>query len=70
MRVSAKRWLACGKASNYIQQANIQPCDKVVLICRVSEHEQGRRNNHADQEADLRGKSSSLAASLLVRNVS
>ena len=65
MRVSAKRWLACGKASNYIKQANIKPGDKVVLVCRVSDHEQGRRNNHADQDAAMRQQVEQLGGTVV-----
>ncbi len=60
MRVSARRWLACGKASNYIKQANIKPGDKVVLVCRVSQREQKQRKNLEDQEANLRAEVAAL----------
>jgi len=43
-----------GDATQFITQANIKSGDHIVLVCRVSGCEQGRRNNHHDQEAALR----------------
>ena len=43
-----------GDATKYIEHANINPGDRVVLVCRVSTCNQGKRKNHSDQEAALR----------------
>lgn len=55
-RVSARRALERGKASNYIRPIEaIQPGDRVVLWCRVSTRwQQERKGNLDDQEANLR----------------
>jgi hypothetical protein len=53
-RVSARRWLAPGKASNYFTYDNIKPGDLVVLACRVSGWEQERTKKLNRQVANLR----------------
>ncbi len=54
-RVSAKRWLATGKASDYIGTIDkLRKGQAVVLYCRVSRCVQRRRGNLADQEQTLR----------------
>ena len=62
-RVSARRRLERGKASNYISSIdNIKRGDKVVLACRVSGREQERRRNLDGYEAHMRTEMERLDA--------
>ena len=52
-----------GKASNYIAPVSvIQPGDKMVIYCRVSEHTQNHNGNLNDQELNLRNELAKLGA--------
>ncbi len=53
-RVSARRWLAAGKASDYFSHDNIKPGDLVVLACRVSYCVQDHAGNLRRQVAHLK----------------
>jgi hypothetical protein len=52
-KVSARRRLSAGVASKFISHGNIQPGDRVILVCRVSAREQQYRGNDMDQESNL-----------------
>lgn len=48
------RLLRAGIAANYICRFIIRPGNKVVILCRVSSHQQGRTGNLYAQEVKLR----------------
>lgn len=48
-RLSCHRHELRGNASEYISKSTIQPGDRIVIVCRVSQIEQKRKRNHHDQ---------------------
>jgi len=67
MKISYLPAMRAGRASDYIRHApeEIKPGDKLILACRVSECEQDRKGNLADQEANLRERAENLGAIVL-----
>jgi hypothetical protein len=54
MPSALRRLLLAGIAANYIHPFSIRPGDKVVILCRVSSQQQGRRGNLNAQAVKLR----------------